>query len=241
LNIGSEQTVPRERAAAKRASAGIAPVPPKPHARQVLMEVSEKLFGHCGLDGVSLREIALAAGQSNNAAVHYHFANKLGLLKEILDTRIAQTEALRQDWLMRLGEKGKANKKELLKIILLPVLEIRDQAGHYTFCRFLLQYLLHPDTVAHPVGELLENRRKRAAGPRSNLTNSVWAVEALQRLYPEVPVPVFDKRLLALTLMFFASVVQHENSYLKKAPKLIPAFDAAPILDIALAALSAPH
>jgi len=51
--------------------------------RMRLMAVAEQLFAERGISAVSLREIATAARQGNNAAIQYHFGNKEGLLRAI--------------------------------------------------------------------------------------------------------------------------------------------------------------
>src|SRR3954471_12119449 len=50
----------------------------------------ERLFALHGIDGVSLRTIALAAGSSNNSAVHYYFGSKGGLIGAIFEHRLPQ-------------------------------------------------------------------------------------------------------------------------------------------------------
>src|SRR3546814_12988999 len=49
-----------------------------------ILQAAEDCFGEHGIDAVSLRQIAIAAGQGNTAAVHYHFGSKEGLLERIL-------------------------------------------------------------------------------------------------------------------------------------------------------------
>ena len=41
--------------------------------RDQIIRAAEELFAARGIDGVSLREINRAAGQSNTGAVQYHF------------------------------------------------------------------------------------------------------------------------------------------------------------------------
>lgn len=55
-----------------------------------LVLAAERLFALRGIDGVSLRQIAAAAGSSNNSAVHYHFGSKDGLIDAILRYRLPQ-------------------------------------------------------------------------------------------------------------------------------------------------------
>lgn len=55
-----------------------------------LLLAAERLFALHGIDGVSLRQIAMAAGSANNSAVHYHFGSKDGLIEAILAYRLPQ-------------------------------------------------------------------------------------------------------------------------------------------------------
>ena len=63
-----------------------------------LIVVAERLYADHGLDAVSLRQIADAAGQKNHAVVQYHFGTKEELLKavvrEALIPNIARAERL---------------------------------------------------------------------------------------------------------------------------------------------------
>jgi AcrR family transcriptional regulator len=53
-----------------------------------LLLAAERLFARHGIDGVSLRQIAAAAGTSNNSAVRYHFGTKADLLAAIFTYRL---------------------------------------------------------------------------------------------------------------------------------------------------------
>jgi AcrR family transcriptional regulator len=69
---------------------------PRKHAREAehdgetrrrLLEVASELFADRGLDGVTVRELCSAAG-ANVAAINYHFGDKLGLYRELVETAI---------------------------------------------------------------------------------------------------------------------------------------------------------
>lgn len=55
-----------------------------------LVLAAERLFAQRGIDGVSLRQIAVDAGSANNSAVHYHFGSKEGLIAAIFRYRLPQ-------------------------------------------------------------------------------------------------------------------------------------------------------
>ena len=50
-----------------------------------LIEAALGLFARNGLDGVSLRAVNQAANAKNSGATHYHFRNRLGLIKAMVE------------------------------------------------------------------------------------------------------------------------------------------------------------
>ena len=57
--------------------------PPRSEAAEQLKAVALKLFAERGVDGVTVRQIAEAAGQKNHAAVTYHFGTKDALVRQL--------------------------------------------------------------------------------------------------------------------------------------------------------------
>jgi AcrR family transcriptional regulator len=104
---------------------------------------AEMLFAREGIDGVSLRRVASAAGQGNHHAVQYHFGTRDGLVQAIFDFRMEQMDARR----LRMFEKAEAERKldngrTLAEIIFIPQLDLIDSFGDYSYANFLCQYLL---------------------------------------------------------------------------------------------------
>ena len=67
----------------------------KTDCRSKLMEVGTKLFAEKGLNGVSIRELSLAAGTSISM-VSYHFGSKEGLYEEVLRQQFACFEEIHE-------------------------------------------------------------------------------------------------------------------------------------------------
>ncbi len=61
--------------------------------RESILRAAESLYAQFGISAVSLRDIAAAAGQKNNGAVHYHFGGKDNLVNEIVLYRIESIQA----------------------------------------------------------------------------------------------------------------------------------------------------
>jgi AcrR family transcriptional regulator len=95
--------------------------------------VAERLFSEHGRDGVSLRKISAAAGQSNNFAVQYHFGSKEGLISAILAHRLPRIEAMRRELLAEaLASDPQPSVRALLDVIMQPlVVEVLDPASRY--------------------------------------------------------------------------------------------------------------
>jgi AcrR family transcriptional regulator len=97
--------------------------------RLALMRAAEQLFSQQGVDRVSLREIAIAAGQRNVSAATYHFGSKRELIEAILERHSLPVQdswapAFLQDPEHRLGL------HELLELLVRPmVAKIDDPDG----------------------------------------------------------------------------------------------------------------
>ena len=102
---------------------------PRFDTRLALMRAAEQLFAQQGVDRVSLREIAIAAGQRNVSAATYHFGSKRELIEAILERHSLPVQegwgpALANDPEHRLGL------HELLELLVRPlVAKVDDPDG----------------------------------------------------------------------------------------------------------------
>jgi AcrR family transcriptional regulator len=121
--------------------------------RVKIMEAAERLFAEGGIDGIALREIAVAADQANNTAVQYHFGSKENLVYEIFKYRTHLFEAQRAEMLERAERAGRLmDARVLLEVLCLPHLSIADENGAHPYSAFLAQYLTRSraDGIRHP-------------------------------------------------------------------------------------------
>lgn len=104
----------------------------------LLITTAEELYGRQGVDAVSLRQIAEAAGQRNPAVVQYHFSTKQGLMRAIVEHRTFAPNRRRNELLDALAAEGRADDvRALLECAVYPLVEqLPDYAN---FLRFVNQ------------------------------------------------------------------------------------------------------
>ncbi|MFN3601470.1 MAG: TetR/AcrR family transcriptional regulator [Dietzia sp.] len=108
-------------------------------AKTAMIEVAEKLIGERGLDDVSMRDVATAAGQRNNSAVQYHFGSRDGLILQVLRRRLVALDADRQERLAAADEQGLGTDlSTLVRVLFEPIVELlRAQPEATYYARFL--------------------------------------------------------------------------------------------------------
>ncbi|OHV30187.1 MULTISPECIES: TetR/AcrR family transcriptional regulator [Pseudofrankia] len=99
-------------------------VPPSPKERIIL--AAEALFAEHGLDGVSLRQISVAAGSANNYAVQYHFGTKEQLIQAIFEFRLPHLHERRN---LLVAQHRPDSLRSWMECFVLPILEQGEQEG----------------------------------------------------------------------------------------------------------------
>jgi AcrR family transcriptional regulator len=90
-----------------------------------LVDTAERLFADRGIEGVSLRQVAIEAGSANNSAVHYHFGSRAGLITAIFGYRLPQIARERR---LLAARSDPADLRARLESQYLPVLALADAA-----------------------------------------------------------------------------------------------------------------
>jgi AcrR family transcriptional regulator len=115
--------------------------------RELLIVTAERLIALNGVEGVSLREIQAAAGQSNSSVITYHFGSQAGLVRAVLEFRYQKVNARRAELLREARERGVSDDpREAVWIIVRPLVESID-AGEM-FVPFLARVSANPRTFA---------------------------------------------------------------------------------------------
>lgn len=150
-----------------------------------IKSIALQMFAERGVDGVSVREIATAAGQKNHGAVGYHFGSKEALLREIVadgakiidDRRNARLDALE-------AAGGPSTVSEIIDAIIYPSLNPFDDAENDTYMRMtVILNMTHRDIFVSAIGNKWNRGYQRC-------------LSHLRRLMPPMPAAMKNQRLL---------------------------------------------
>ncbi len=99
---------------------------------------AQRLFANRGIDGVTVRDIATAAGQKNPAAVGYHFGSKEALIRELIVDGAKIIDARRNNELDALEQSGgPASISQIVDILIYPSVNLAVPGETDTYNRFL--------------------------------------------------------------------------------------------------------
>ena len=128
-------------------------------ARTQLILTAEELFAEHGIDNVSLRQIASAAGYVNPATIQYHFGTKAALLEAIVEHRVPAIDRRRLELFAEVPD----DLHGLAEVMARPFLEL-DSSSHYAgFVSSLLASSDAWDIVSDAVMSREGDRRMRKA------------------------------------------------------------------------------
>lgn len=124
----------------------------RPDTRNELMRAAERLFAERGIDGVSLREINRAAGQGNSTALQYHFENRNGLLRAIVEKHRADTEPRRHALLDQYEADGANDIRLLSAALVLPLAaKLSDRDGGREYLQINCEIYTRQQSIAELV------------------------------------------------------------------------------------------
>ena len=98
---------------------------------------AQMLFARRGVDGVAVHEIVNAAGQRNNAALHYHFGTKEELIRQMVVDGAAVLDRRRREMLDEIEARGGPKSiREVVLVLMMPVIELGDDERWRGYIRF---------------------------------------------------------------------------------------------------------
>lgn len=104
-----------------------------------LKRAALELFAKRGIYGVTVREIAAAAGQKNSASIGYHFGSKEALVKELVVDGAQLIDVRRNLLLDELEARGgPSSVRELVEILVYPSIGLNEEGEPDVYTRFLI-------------------------------------------------------------------------------------------------------
>lgn len=164
-----------------------------------LLRAAEQLFAERGVDLVSLREIAEAAGQRNHSAAVYHFGDKRNLIEAMLKRHSGPIDDAFSPAIERLRQEGHETLRELLALLVRPLVAKLDDedggAAYITICAELVSSRTHPITALHA-----------ANGPGSAILR-----ERLVEHMAQVPPMLLPVRMMRTAAVLFGSIASYHR------------------------------
>ncbi len=195
-----------------------------------IVDAAERLFGERGINAVSLREVAAAAGQRNNSAVSYHFGSRDGLVDAVFEQRMARIDERRRAMIVALDAAGRGQDlRALLEAVIYP---LADALGHEDgiswYARFLRQVTLDPGF------DVLAPSRIRVTRGLTTI------VERLRPHLRHVPPDLRARRIALCFDLVVDALADHEARLASSLPAEPSPLLASHLVDTAAAVLTAP-
>ncbi len=128
-----------------------------------MIDAAERLVAQRGLAALTVQAVQEAAGQRNKSAVQYHFGGRQGLVDALLATRMASASARRTSMLLALG--GAPSTRELVEVLVVPLIESVLSRRPSYWARFLIQAIGDPQTGLAALASV-DNQALQAAQSR---------------------------------------------------------------------------
>src|SRR5262249_15017309 len=153
-----------------------------------------------GLNGVSLRQINVAAGQRNASAAHYHFGSREGVVRAVFEYRMSGVDRRRLQRFEALEREGRlGDPRGLIRTWGLPLAdEVAPRPGGNHYIRFLYQVVRDWPGTAPDLTRGLTAGWRQVAGE-------------LRRLLGHLPPALVDLRLEMATQHSVAALAQAEQ------------------------------
>ncbi len=129
--------------------------------RERILDAAERLFAQRGVAAVSLREIRLAAGARNTAAVQFHFGDRDGVIDGLIARHMPAIGA-RQAELA--AEADPDDTRALLEVLVRPVMEYAEQGpSQRAWVKIMAELAALPDLYLGDMSEIAPEPGRHAA------------------------------------------------------------------------------
>lgn len=195
-------------------------------ARERILVTGERLIAEQGT-AVSLREIAAAAGQKNNSAVHYYFGSRESLIEAIIELRQTSLERDRVSLLARQEADGRTDLRALVGALMSPLFTTPYLDGSTHYARFMEKVRDHAVITQRPLKE-------------SHWPGTRLIVGRLNGALKDLPAPLRELRLRSCMSTTFALLADAERSAEAGHDNHSPSSVEQDVLDMLIGLLTAP-
>jgi AcrR family transcriptional regulator len=114
------------------------------------------MWGERGVEGVSLREIRIAAGQRNSSALQFHFGDRDGLLLAVAQRHLPRINALHEQLYAALLAEGRGDELEgLIEVMIRPTADyLRLGPSERAWVKISAQQAAQPEVA---MGDVLDH------------------------------------------------------------------------------------
>lgn len=157
----------------------------RPTSSEHIKHVALRLFAEHGIDGVTVRDIAKAAGQRNHGAVGYHFGTKDALVREIIIDGARIIDERRQRKLDELEAAGDpVTVRQILEVMVYPSLQLSGDDEDDCYLRFtVVLNMTHRELFTSAIGNQWNRGYQRC-------------LSHLRRLMPAMPAAIKNQRMI---------------------------------------------
>lgn len=110
-----------------------------------MLAAAEQIIAERGMPALTLKDVQIAANQSNKSAAKYHFGSREGLIEALVEVRMSPVDARRQELLDAMARRGAApTARQAVEALIRPLAaETLGRPGS-RYARFLVQGLFDP-------------------------------------------------------------------------------------------------
>lgn len=163
-------------------------MPDKKDIKERLILAALQLFSEQGIHGVSMRNINVLSGTKNSGAAHYHFGNKIGLIKALLEFLSDAVQEIRDEHFQDVQSdilSGKADARSVLMAFYSPYIHLYEERE---YGKQAIRFFARIATEATPE---IQNVLNEQFGERFELLHSL-----LSRMLPQANSKELKRQIL---------------------------------------------